>query len=57
MSRNRIHTRSIITYENTEIRPKGITFNYYENFKRVIELTIENYQIWRTNVLYICQDM
>jgi len=39
--------------ENAESRPKGITFNYSENFNRVVELTTENYTSWKTNILYL----
>jgi len=30
---------------------KGISFNYSENFNHVTELTVENFQDWKTNVL------
>jgi len=30
---------------------KGITFNYLENFNRVVELSTENYSSWKTNIL------
>eukprot|EP00833_Pecoramyces_ruminatium_P008972 jgi/Orpsp1_1/1183004/evm.model.c7180000083457.1 len=33
--------------------PKGITFNYSENFNRVTELSTENYGSWRTYILYL----
>jgi len=32
---------------------KNITFSYSENFNRVVELSIENYPSWRTNILYL----
>jgi len=32
---------------------KGITFSYSENFNRVIDLTPENYNSWRTSILYL----
>ena len=36
-----------------DILPKGIQFNYSENFNNVCELTLENFQYWRTNILYL----
>ena len=52
MSRNRNNLP--ITIDDTdEILTKGITFNYSENFNRVIELSTENYPSWRTNILYL----
>jgi len=53
MSRNRNQRTSIAISENAEPRPKGITFNYSENFNRVVELTTENYTSWKTNILYL----
>ncbi|KAG4102882.1 TupA-like ATPgrasp-domain-containing protein [Neocallimastix lanati (nom. inval.)] len=52
MSRNRNNIP--ITIDDTdETLTKGITFNYSENFNRVIELSTENYPSWRTNILYL----
>jgi len=52
MSRNRNNIP--ITIDDTdETLTKGITFNYSENFNRVIELSTENYHSWRTNILYL----
>jgi len=31
----------------------GISFNYSESFNRITNLTTENYQIWKTNLLYL----
>jgi len=44
MSRNRNQPRPIVINESEDIRPKGITFSYSENFNRIIELSSENYQ-------------
>eukprot|EP00833_Pecoramyces_ruminatium_P011250 jgi/Orpsp1_1/1185282/evm.model.c7180000093072.1 len=41
---------SVAHPENT---PKGITFNYSENFNRIVELSIDNYDEWKTNMLYL----
>ena len=52
MRRNRNNVP--ITIDDTdETITKGITFNYQENFNRVIELSTENYPCWRTNILYL----
>jgi len=32
---------------------KNITFSYSENFNRVVELSVENYSNWKTNILYL----
>ena len=53
MSRNRNQNRAIVINEHEDSRPRGITFNYSENFNRIIELSSENYQSWRTNILYL----
>jgi len=53
MSRNRNRNEPIIVNENNDIQPRGITFNYTENFNRIIELSTENYNGWRSNVLYL----
>jgi len=52
MSRNRNNLP--ITIDDTdETIVKGITFNYSENFNRVIELSTESYTSWRTNIIYL----
>jgi len=53
MRRRQNANQSILIGENQHLAPKGITFNYFENFNRVVELTIENYPVWRTNILYL----
>eukprot|EP00833_Pecoramyces_ruminatium_P014176 jgi/Orpsp1_1/1188208/evm.model.d7180000063215.1 len=35
------------------IHPKGIFFNYSENFNHVTELKTENFTNWKTNILYL----
>jgi len=52
MSRSR-NNIPITTDDTDETITKGITFNYLENFNRVIELSTENYPSWRTNILYL----
>jgi len=52
MSRNRNNVPITIDYTHETIT-KGITFNYSENFNRVIELSTENYPSWRMNILYL----
>jgi len=42
----------IITIDDNNIL-KGIMLNYSESFNRVIELSIENYTEWKTNILYL----
>jgi len=56
MSRNNSRNNSrnqIIEIPRSEsnFSAKGISFNYSENFNHVTELTIENFQDWKTNVL------
>jgi len=41
----------VINVEDTDNPRKIVNFNYYENFNRVIELTIENYPRWKGNIL------
>jgi len=55
MSRRRRTSNQVIDTSNSinnEI-PGGITFNYSENFNRVIELNTENFQTWKRKVLYL----
>ena len=47
-SRNQIFE---IPGSESNFSAKGISFNYSENFNHVIELTVENFQYWKTNVL------
>ena len=47
-----ITNTSTLTADTNKV-PKGITFNYSENFNRVVELSIDNYVSWRTNILYL----
>ena len=56
MSRNNLRSNSrnqIIEIPGSEsnFSAKGISFNYSENFNHVTELTVENFQDWKTNVL------
>jgi len=56
MSRNNSRSNSrnqIIEIPESESNffAKGISFNYSENFNHVTELTVENFQDWKTNVL------
>lgn len=41
-----------IGIESDNNNQKGITFNYSENFNRVIELDTDNYSSWRRKILY-----
>ncbi len=37
----------------SETETRGITFNYSENFNRIIELSTDNFIDWKTNILYL----
>ncbi|KAG4097278.1 hypothetical protein H8356DRAFT_941342 [Neocallimastix lanati (nom. inval.)] len=54
MANTRRNNRNeVITIEEPiDIRPT-IKFNYSENFNRVVELNIENYNKWRTKILHL----
>eukprot|EP00833_Pecoramyces_ruminatium_P010631 jgi/Orpsp1_1/1184663/evm.model.c7180000090451.1 len=52
MPRGRPNNQTTIV-SNSDRIPKSINFNYSENFNRIIELTIDNYIEWKTNVLYL----
>jgi len=51
-TRNNLRNQIIDISEN-DLSPKGISFNYSENFNHVTDLTVENFQDWKTNILYI----
>jgi len=53
MSRRTNNNQPIVINDNIDLTSKGITFNYSENFNRVVELTTENYISWRTGILYL----
>ena len=53
MSRRTNNNQPIVINANNDLTSKGITFNYSENFNRVVELTTENYISWRTGILYL----
>jgi len=53
MSRCNNNNQPIVINNNNDLIPKGITFNYSENFNRVVKLTTENYISWRTGILYL----
>ena len=38
---------------STQNPPIGFTFNYTENFNRIVELDPENYATWKTDMLYL----
>lgn len=46
MSRRTNNNQPIVINANNDLTSKGITFNYSENFNRVVELTTENYISW-----------
>jgi len=49
----RNNKNQVITIEKPiDIRPT-IKFNYSENFNRVVELNIENYNRWRAKTLHL----
>jgi len=52
MSRNRNNVHITIDVTDETIT-KSITFNYSDNFNRVIELSTENYPCWRMNILHL----
>ena len=43
----------IIDTTVNNLSAKGISFNYSENFNHTTELNIENFQNWKTNILYL----
>jgi len=43
----------IIDTTVNNLSAKGISFNYSENFNHITELNIENFQNWKTNILYL----
>lgn len=45
--------RQTINIESNQIVTPSINFNYSENFNRVVELTPENYNRWKTKMLYL----
>ena len=45
--------RQTINIESSQIVTPSINFNYSENFNRVVELTPENYNRWKTKMLYL----
>jgi len=49
-NQNQIESDVIPINDNHSQISNGITFNYSENFNRVIELTPENYMEWRTSI-------
>ena len=51
-TRNNQRNQIIDTTENN-LSSKGISFNYSENFNHTTELNIENFQNWKTNILYL----
>ncbi|OUM58159.1 hypothetical protein PIROE2DRAFT_16638 [Piromyces sp. E2] len=53
MPRGRPRQNPVTEIANTDSIPKTINFNYSENFNRVIELSIDNYTEWKTNILYL----
>jgi len=42
-----------VTSDINTIASRRITFNYSENFNRIIELSAENFTEWKTNILYL----
>jgi len=52
--RGRINNQIIDTTDNIINETLGgITFNYSENFNRIIELNSENYPMWKRKILYL----
>jgi len=45
--------RQTINIDSNQIVTPSINFNYSENFNRVVELTPENYNRWKTKMLYL----
>ena len=43
----------IVINENNDINNKGINFNYFESFSRIVELTSDNYVSWKNNMLFL----
>jgi len=43
----------VIDIQNRSNARRTVNFNYSENFNRVIELTTDNYQRWKCNMLYL----
>jgi len=41
-----------ITETGNNLSTKAISINYSENFNHVTELTVENFQNWKTTILY-----
>ena len=45
--------KQTINIDSNQIVIPSINFNYSENFNRVVELTPENYNRWKTKMLYL----
>jgi len=45
--------RQIIGMDANQTTTPSINFNYSENFNRIVELTPENYNRWKTKMLYL----
>ena len=45
--------KQTINIDSNQIVIPSINFNYSENFSRVVELTPENYNRWKTKMLYL----
>jgi len=43
----------IVINENNDINNKGINFNYFESFSRIVEVTSDNYVSWKNNMLFL----
>jgi len=43
----------VINVEDTDNPRKIVNFKYFEYINRVIELTTENYPLWKGNILYL----
>ena len=50
---NRLNNKQVTNITEENPNPKGFSFNYYENFNHVTELTTENFLNLKTNIFYL----